>query len=155
MGTFRILDVINGLHTVWSAAPALEGVRVVKSWEIIPAGDKEHLYIAGDGGASFGAEEVAESTIEWAGLGPNAREESGTVDCAASVWTGDQAAVTATIDRAFAIVGACEDMLRTFPELHSDIALLAKITDARLRTVQAGQGYRVIVPFVVSFQTSV
>lgn len=154
MGTFRVREVIDALASAFDAAAPLDGVTVLKSWEIIDVGIKELVYVAGDGG-TLGNEDIATSTIEWPGLGGASRTEDGTIDCAASVWTGDQDDVDATITRAYAVVGACEDVLRLDPSLGAVIALQAKIVETRLRVVQSGQGLRVIVMFVVGFQTSV
>jgi hypothetical protein len=154
MGVFRVREIIDGLHTIWTAAAALDGVTVRKSWEVGPD-EQELLFVAGDGGSAAGSEDIATSTIEWPGLSGTSRTEDGSIDCAVSVWTGDQDAVDATITRAFDIVGACEDTLRMNPSLWSEIALQAKIVETRLRIIQAGQGLRVIVLFIVAFQTSV
>lgn len=153
MGVFRVREVIDALHTAWDAAVALNGVIVVKSWEIIPD-EKELLFVAGDGGTEAGDEDIATSVVAWPGMSPLTRTENGTVDCAASVWTGDQDDVDVTIIRAYAIVGACEDVLRADPSLGSTIALQANIAETRLQILQAGQGLRVVVLFTVAFQTS-
>jgi hypothetical protein len=155
MGVQRALAVIDGLKTVFAAALAADEVTVVKGWEILPAGDKEHVFVGGDGGAGSSDDDLVRSTIEWPGLGGTSRTEDGTVDCAASVWTGDQTAVEATITRAYEIVGLCEDALRVNPALFEDIALQAKIVETRLRNVQEGDGYLVIVTFTVAYMSSV
>jgi hypothetical protein len=155
MATQQALAVINGLKTVFGAAAALDGVVVSKGWEILPAGDLENVFVASDGGADLGNEDIVRAEIEWPGLGGASRTEDGAVDCAASVWTGDQDAVETTIARTYEIVGACEDALRDNPALFSEIALQVKIVETRLRIVQDGEGLRVIVLFVVSYQSSI
>jgi hypothetical protein len=155
MGVQRALAVIDGLKTVFAAALTADGVVVSKGWEILPAGDQEHVFVGGDGGADVGNEDLVRSEIEWPGMSPTSRTEDGTVDCAATVWTGDQDAVDVTIARAYEIVGLCEDALRVNPALFEDIALQAKITETRLRVAQDGEGVAAIVPFVVAYMSSV
>ena len=155
MATSRVLEVIDGLATVFDAAAALDGVTILKAWEILPEGELEHVFVAWDGDPGNVEEASAESVIEWPGLSPTSRTEDGTVECAATVWTGDQTATDATLTRVYAILGACEDALRANPSLSSSIALQAKITNTALRVEQSTQGFRATVPFTVSFMSSI
>jgi hypothetical protein len=162
MATQRLLEVINALKTVWDAAAALNGVRISKAWEIIPEGDVEHVFIGSDVlgtglGAGLGADDVAAAVIEWPGMSPLSRTEDGTINCAASVWIDeDETGIDAAITRAFVIVGACEDVLRANPSLSSSFALQAKIAQTRLRLpTRDSEGFAVVVPFTVAYQTSV
>ncbi|MGH9248103.1 MAG: hypothetical protein ACRD0W_01075 [Acidimicrobiales bacterium] len=154
MGIQQVNQIIDALVVALDAAAALDGVKIAKGWEILPVGDLEYVFVASDG-IDFDAEDVAVSTIEWPGPGNSSRTEIGQIVCAAKVWTGDQDAVDSTKDRAYALVGACEDVLRVDPALGiTSIGVQVKITATSLQMVQESEGFAAAVQFTVSYQTS-
>jgi len=150
----RVDDVINALHTAFDAAAGLDGVTVSKGWQILPAGDLDHLFVASDG-TPEPEDDVATSEIVWAGLGALARTEGGAVTCAAWAQTGDSDDMGGRITRAYQIVGVCEDVVKADLTLGGPVTFESAVASTRLRTVQDTEGCAAIVVFTVTFSTRI
>lgn len=115
MGHSAIPAVIDAL--VERATAALPDINVYDGFGIPGDLDEDALMIGVDAPSSPGSANSAGSSQTMAVLGTDrARDQTGSVTCAALSWNGD-ADQKAARDAAYAVVAAVEDLLRTDPTL--------------------------------------
>lgn len=135
MGTSVVFSLIDAL--VDHFTEALPGIEVHDGFGL--SDDAFDFLMVGVEDPNGSEATSAESQQTWAGLGANARNETGTVTCAAVAWRGNpgESGQREAREAAKAIVAAVEEDLRVDPNLGGVVPGLMWVGfGTRLRIVQ-------------------
>lgn len=153
MATSRVPAVIDALVDFFEAAPALADVRVIDGPIVTSSPLKEAVYVGYDGDPD-GEGQAAESAQEWAGIGQKARKETVTVTCAVVVWHGSTKIRPVRV-RAYEVLAAVEESLRTDPSLGLPPPTVAAWASGSLTQTQSQNGCECRIPFQVAVNTRI
>lgn len=144
----KVDAVCLALTALWSAAPALEGVRVVDGPQANSEDANEWLFVGYDGDTLDPNSEGANATQDWMAFAKT-KQEDGEITSAVVVRSGvvDIPTVRA---RAFALVSAAEDALRTDPLL-GGVVMQSHISEQRYFPTPSTSGCKVRVVFTVTY----
>ena len=142
--------VILALTAMWQAAmtTTLSGVQVVDGPQVNSDASDDWLFVAFNGDLPDEANEAAtadQSLMAFA----RTKQEPGEVTCAAVSRRGDTN-IPAARARAYTIVSAAEDLLRTDMQL-GGLVMHAYVSGDRYSPVQTGQGAKVRIVFTVTY----
>lgn len=152
MATSVIPDLIDALVT--AATAQLPSVRVYDG-EGASDDPGDYLMIGVDDPDSDGMKRAATAKQSWANANHTARDEVGTITCAALSWNGngDQKAAR---DGAYAITDAIENYLRTNYSLGLSTLLWTGFgPDLDLTQLQGDSGALALVVFTIAFQARI
>lgn len=152
MATSAVPAVIDALFT--AADAALATVTVYDGFGVSDdAGD--FLMIGVEDPDSQDAATSADAEQSWANADGTARDETGTVTCAALSWNGD-ADQKAARDAVYAITAAVEDLLRADPSLGIATVLWTSFgTSQQLTQAQDEQGALALLVFRIQFRARI
>ncbi|MFI6296707.1 hypothetical protein ACIBEJ_34315 [Nonomuraea sp. NPDC050790] len=150
--TSRAPAVIDALVALCRAAPALDGVAVHDGPHVTSSPLKAVVCIGWDGDEDNDA--AVEAQQEWASIGQKAKNETLQVTCAAVAWNGGTVTKTAR-DRAYALVGAVEDALRSDPALGFPPPTIVAMTTGNAFQRQDAGGVQCRVVFTVAVHTRI
>lgn len=149
MMTSRVPAAIDALIAILSAAPTLEGVRIVDGPSAVNFTERQRIYV----GWQPSEEPAVSLTQEFAYVGGRRRNEDFTIACYAESRSGDKAMVLQR-NRVFELVAAVEVALRSTeaapdaPTLNNTVQW-AHLTTGDL-TYAAGDGALAGVAFTVT-----
>lgn len=144
--------VILALTAMWQAAPALEGVRVVDGPQANSEASPDWLFVGADGDAPDEGNEAA--VIEQSFMAfAKTKQEDGEVTCAVVSVRGDTDIPSARA-RAYAVVSAAEDALRTDLTLGA-LVMHAFVSAHQYMPAQTTDGARVRVVFTVTYKAQI
>lgn len=157
--TSRIPAGIDALLGVLAVRPALAQVDIIDGPPLAWGAIKLATSSTGDGqrylfiGAGLDGTMASEGVQEFNAAGAVSRDERFEVLCVALAWSGDGAAVKATRDLAFALVGEVEQAIRADPSLGNAVlyCLLSSV-DRHDQIQQPDRGLSVTVSFRVAFR---
>jgi hypothetical protein len=132
------------------ALPALEGVSFFDGPAIGQDSPKRVVIIGDDGDPESDVE--SEFTQEWANMSRTRKRETGEIPCCVIAWEGGTD-MKSQRDRAFVLLAACELALLADPTL-GDESLWIEITSGSARPVQNERGAATVVPFTISYSTT-
>jgi hypothetical protein len=145
--------VTDTLLAVWTTLPGLAGVRV---FDGVPVGDEaealgEFVLVGHDGDP----ESTPEITVvqEWVDLACSRRAETGVVPCAVVVQSGDTD-LSARRGRAQVLVSALADSIVTDMTLGGVVDSVLLLSGSA-RQLQTEQGTAVVLPFDITYRTTV
>lgn len=146
----KLDDVTQLILSALKALPELEGVVIFDGPAIGQDSPKRTVIIGDDGDPESDA--VSEFTQEWSNMSRTRKRESGEIPCAAIAWEGGTD-MKSQRDRAFDLLAVCELALLTDPTL-GDESLWIEITSGSARPVQNERGAATVVPFTISYATT-
>lgn len=153
MTTSIAFDLIDALVTTLTAA--LSNIQV---YDGTGASDDPGDYLmVGVSDPDASPPQAFEARQAWAGIGARARDEEGTVNCAALSWNGDASAKKAR-DGVKAITQAVEDALRADPNLGGAVPGLLWVeygTDGRADLIEATDGTALLWRFDIRYQARI
>jgi hypothetical protein len=155
MSTSRVPATLEALVALFAAAPTLGGAGVEIIDGPMVTGDplREAVYVGYDGDPDGDFESVTFAQ-EWAGLGARAKDETFTVTCAVSVWSGSTKVVPMRV-RAFEVLGEVETTLRAEPSLGLPPPTVVAMASGSLVQSQRGSGLECRIPFQIAVQTRI
>jgi hypothetical protein len=144
--------VISGIPTAIDALIAAftaAGVYVVDGQGASDDASQATVFVGlGDpDGDAF--ENAAQSDQEWAWLGHRQRDETLSIHCVASAWTGDDTPKAAR-DAAFALVRVISDAITADPSLGGTVLFVRSIDGLTLRQLRSTEGARADIPFTIT-----
>lgn len=148
--TTRVGDVIDALVALAEATVDTSTVAVFDGPQPVFDPPEQFVAIGWDTGDEAGSGISADITQEWASLGNRAKDETGTVNCAVGVWTGDTNA-KGRRDTAAAIIGQLETALRADATLGIALVRNVGLSTGSLTQEQIDDGVRAIVAFTVNY----
>lgn len=155
MTTSAIPRVLGWLVDTFTASTDLGGatgdalVNVVYCTTVSNDYMKRSLWVGLDD-ADAAPNTAATSTQAWVGPGNRFRNEPLSVPCMIQVWTGEEQDVRATIEEAFAILAAAEDLTRTEADLGGSVLYTSPgVNNIEVRYGEAPQGLLVRLMFTV------
>jgi hypothetical protein len=147
----QLNNVMRALNTRWLALAVTGGTladaQVFLGPPVTPASTMD-LVIVGDEGGSDDSDQSSFEQ-EWADLGHTRRNELGEIICSVISSSGSTDMLS-RIDRADALLTACEDSLRADPTLGGIVAN-AELVRASGRSLQNTGGAAVVTPFTVRY----
>jgi hypothetical protein len=152
MGTSAVPALIDAL--VSTARTALPNVLVYDGFGVSDE-PGDFLMVGVDDPDAPDQAVSADTQQDWANANYTARDETGTVTCAALSWNGDGDQKAAR-DACYAITAALEAALRTTPSLGVASVLWTSYgTTARLTQAQDGSGALALLVFSVAFRARI
>lgn len=154
MATSRVPDVLDALVSLFAAAPALAGVKVLDGPVVTSAPLKDAVFVGYDGDPDDDGGLAVEFSQEWASIGQRARDEKFTVTCAVLSWRGSTT-VRPVRERAFALLAAVEDALRDASDLGLPPPTVVAFASGSLQQTQHETGMTCRIPFQVAVKTRI
>lgn len=153
MATSIVFDLIDALVDVLTEA--LTDIQVYDGTGI--SADPGDYLMIGVSDPDESQPQAFESRQEWAGIGARARNEEGTINCAALSWNGDADAklARAGVKR---VTSAVEDALRDDPNLGGAVPGLQWTgygTDGRADLIEATDGTALLWRFDIQYKARI
>ncbi len=149
MATSRLGAVLDALVTTLDAGTAVE---VYDGLPVTSSAPADFVIV---GGTDDPDDNAADLTQEWAGLGKESRNETGSVTCAVISQSGDTVVKTHR-DRVLVILGELETAIRADPTLGGVVAAgWLHVTAGALNQQQNANGSRARVTFTVAYRARV
>lgn len=143
----RLDDVIDQILSTFRALPDLANVTVYDGPATGSDSPKQLILVGDDGDPESDVE--AEFIQEWTNFAHTRKRESGTIPCAVIAWDGSTD-MRAQRVKAFTLLAACELAILA---LASDVLTL-ELNAGSDRPVQNERGAATMVPFVISYTTT-
>lgn len=143
-----LYDTCNA-STEIGAAAGPNPVEVIYLTTVTDDWFKRSLWIGLDD-ADVTPNTAATSTQAWVGPGNRFRDETLSVPCMIQVWTGDEKDIRATVDDAFSILAAVENLTRVRSDLGGNITYTSPgVNNIDIRYGETPQGLLVRVMFTI------
>jgi hypothetical protein len=144
----KVDAVCLALTALWQAAPALDDVQVVDGPQANAESAPEWLFVGYDADTLNENTEGASAEQDWMAFA-RTKQEEGQVVCSVVVRSGE-VNIAAVRTRAFEIVSAAEDALRSDPLL-GGLAMQTWLSDQRFIPMVTTSGCKARVVFTVTY----